>query len=125
MKDKIKIFQEISFETDFMEWLNGLRACMGKGFFGILPPRTAGYFMLQETKMQQGQAEVPLEFISQYWCSAEKRGIPATAVFNQNTAAFVQYNLGIPIMTAKAVVITAGMRIYYWSTVLYTNSQEG
>ena len=54
--------------------VNGLRACLGKGFMDYFAAQQADFFCLQETKMQEGQAEVPTEGYLQYWNSAVKKG---------------------------------------------------
>ena len=57
--------------------VNGIRACMGKGFVDIIKEQDGDIVCIQETKMQEGQAEVPVEGYYQYWCSAEKKDIQA------------------------------------------------
>lgn len=66
----------------FISWnVNGLRACMGKGFMDFFREIDADIFCLQETKLQAGQIEMPLEGYHQYWNYAEKRAIPAPRCF--------------------------------------------
>ena len=105
--------------------VNGLRACMGKGFLEFAAKEQPDILCLQETKMQQGQAEVPLEGYQQYWCSAEKKGYSGTAVFTKTQPLSVQYNLGIPEHDHEGRVITAEYADFYLVTVYTPNSQEG
>ena len=63
--------------------VNGLRAAMGKGFLEFAKEADPDILCIQETKMQEGQAEVPLDGYHQYWCSAEKKGYSGTAVFTE------------------------------------------
>ena len=66
----------------FVSWnVNGLRACMQKGFIDAVNQLSPDFICLQETKMQEGQAEVPLEGYRKYFNSAEKKGYSGTAVF--------------------------------------------
>ena len=59
----------------FITWnVNGIRACMNKGFLDFVASQDPDFMCIQETKMQVGQAEVPLEGYSQFWNSAEKKG---------------------------------------------------
>ena len=61
--------------------VNGLRACMGKGFLDFFNQIDADMFCIQETKMQPGQLELELDGYHQYWCSAQKKGYSGTALF--------------------------------------------
>ena len=63
--------------------VNGLRACMGKGFLDFVAAENPDILCLQETKMQQGQADVPVDGYHEYWCSAEKKGYSGTALFTK------------------------------------------
>lgn len=72
--------------------VNGIRACMGKGFLEVLKELDADIFCIQETKMQEGQAEVPTEGYFQYWCSAEKKGYSGTALFTKRAAVCFLWN---------------------------------
>ena len=76
--------------------VNGLRACMNKGFLDFFNDQQADIFCIQETKMQQGQAEVPTEGYFQYWNSAEKKGYSGTAVFCKKEPLSVSYDLHKP-----------------------------
>ena len=66
----------------FISWnTNGLRACVGKGFLDAFNALDADFFCLQETKLQAGQIDLPLEGYSQYWNYTEKKGYSGTAIF--------------------------------------------
>jgi len=66
----------------FVSWnVNGLRACMQKGFLESFFQLDADFFCLQETKLQPGQVELDLPGYRQFWCSAEKKGYSGTAIF--------------------------------------------
>ena len=75
--------------------VNGLRACLGKGFLDFFKTIDADIFCLQETKMQQGQAQVDTPGYFQYWNSAEKKGYSGTAVFTKERPVSVYYGMGI------------------------------
>ena len=66
----------------FISWnVNGLRACVGKGFLDYFKELDADFFCLQETKLQEGQIQLDLPGYEQYWCYAEKKGYSGTAIF--------------------------------------------
>ena len=79
----------------FISWnVNGLRACMKKGFLDFYQQERPDFCCLQETKMEQGQADVPLgEEILEYWNSAEKKGYSGTAVFTPHRPLAVAYGM--------------------------------
>lgn len=105
--------------------VNGLRACMGKGFLDFVASEQPDILCLQETKMQQGQAAVPLgETYHEYWCSAEKKGYSGTAIFSKSAPISVTYGLGIDVHDHEGRVITAEYPDFYLVTVYTPNSQE-
>lgn len=105
--------------------VNGLRACMGKGFLDFVASEQPDILCLQETKMQQGQAAVPLgETYHEYWCSAEKKGYSGTAIFSKSAPISVTYGLGIDAHDHEGRVITAEYPDFYLVTVYTPNSQE-
>ena len=75
--------------------VNGLRACMGKGFAETFAALDADFFSLQETKMQPGQLELELPGYQQFWYSAEKKGYSGTAVFTRHPPLSVSYGVGV------------------------------
>ena len=104
--------------------VNGLRACMGKGFLDFVAAEQPDMLCLQETKMQQGQADVPVEGYQEYWCSAEKKGYSGTALFTKTAPLSVTYNLGIDVHDHEGRVITAEYEDFYLVTVYVPNSQD-
>ena len=80
----------------FISWnVNGLRACMGKGFPEVFESLNADFFCLQETKLQAGQIDLELPGYHQYWCYAEKKGYSGTAIFARREPLSVEYGVGV------------------------------
>lgn len=104
--------------------VNGLRACMGKGFLDFVAAEQPDILCLQETKMQQGQVEVPLEGYHQYWCSADKKGYSGTAVFSKVEPLSVRYGIGIDEHDHEGRVITAEYEDFFLVCVYVPNSQD-
>lgn len=104
--------------------VNGLRACMNKGFEDFLRAADADIFCVQETKMQREQAEFVFEGYEEYWNSAEKKGYSGTAVFTKEKPINVTYGLGIEEHDKEGRVITAEYEKFYLVTVYTTNSQR-
>ena len=112
--------------TRFISWnVNGLRACMGKGFEEYFREADADFFCLQETKMQPGQAEIPAEGYHLYMNSAEKKGYSGTAVFARKEPLSVSMGLGIEEHDHEGRVITLEYPEFYLTTVYTPNSQRG
>ncbi len=105
--------------------VNGLRACLGKGFLEFFREADADCFCLQETKMQPGQAEVPVDGYHQYWNSAEKKGYSGTALFTKKEPIRVTYGIGVEQFDHEGRVITAEFEELYLVTVYTPNSQRG
>ena len=105
--------------------VNGLRACLGKGFMDFFNLAQADIFCLQETKMQQGQAQVELPGYDQYWNSAEKKGYSGTAVFCKEHPLHVSYGLGIPEHDKEGRVITVEFDRFILVNVYTPNAQRG
>ena len=104
--------------------VNGLRACLGKGFLDFFQAADADIFCLQETKMQPGQAHVPTDGYTQYWCSAEKKGYSGTAVFTKTQPLSVQYGMGIDQHDHEGRMITAEYDDFYLVCVYTPNSKD-
>lgn len=104
--------------------VNGLRACLGKGFMESFAALSADVFCLQETKMQEGQAEVLLPGYRQYWNSAVKKGYSGTAVFTKEEPLSVAYGIGIEEHDQEGRVITLEFAGFYLVTVYTPNSQK-
>ncbi len=110
----------------FVSWnVNGLRACVTKGFEDTFRRLDADFFCLQETKMQPGQLDLSFEGYESYWCSAEKKGYSGTAVFTRHRPLSVRYGLGLEEHDHEGRVITLEMPAFYLVTVYTPNSQDG
>ena len=105
--------------------VNGLRACVGKGFLDYFRAADADVFCVQETKLQQGQIDLPTEGYYQYWNYADKKGYSGTAVFTKKEPLSVQYGMGIDEHDHEGRVITLEFPDFYLATVYTPNSQEG
>ncbi|MDO5377962.1 MAG: exodeoxyribonuclease III, partial [Clostridia bacterium] len=86
--------------------VNGLRACLGKGFMDYFKAEEADFFCLQETKMQPGQAEISAEGYVQYWNSAEKKGYSGTAIFAKHKPLSAAMGIGSELHDHEGRVIT-------------------
>ena len=104
--------------------VNGLRACMQKGFMDFFKEADADIFCLQETKMQEGQLEMELPGYYQYWNSAEKKGYSGTAMFTKREPLKVTYGIGVEEHDHEGRVITAEFEEYFVVTVYTPNSQR-
>lgn len=105
--------------------VNGLRACLGKGFFEYLKETEADIFCIQESKLQEGQVDLELPGYHQYWNYAEKKGYSGTAMFTKEEPIAVTYGLGIEEHDHEGRVITAEFPEYYVVTCYTPNSQDG
>lgn len=105
--------------------VNGLRACVQKGFPEFFQEVDADVFCLQETKLQEGQIDLDLPGYYQYWNYAEKKGYSGTALFSKTEPLSVFYGLGEPEHDREGRVITAEYEDFYVITVYTPNSQEG
>ena len=105
--------------------VNGIRACVEKGFLDFFRDIDADVFCLQETKLQAGQIELPLDGYHQYWNYAEKKGYSGTAIFTKNEPLSVAYGIGIDEHDHEGRVITLEFEDYYLITVYTPNSQDG
>ena len=104
--------------------VNGIRAAMDKGFLDFAKEADPDILCIQETKMQEGQAEVPLEGYHQYWCSAEKKGYSGTAVFTKEEPLDVRYGIDIDEHDHEGRVITAEYEKFFLVNVYVPNSQN-
>ena len=104
--------------------VNGLRACVGKGFLDYFKEQQADIFCLQETKLQEGQIELELDGYHQYWNYAEKKGYSGTAIFTKEKPISVHYGIGIEEHDKEGRVITLEFEKFYMITVYTPNSQE-
>ena len=105
--------------------VNGLRACLGKGFENFFNQVAADIFCLQETKLQVGQVDLQLPGYEQYWNSAIKKGYSGTAVFTRLKPLNVAYGLGLAEHDQEGRVITLEFDKFLLVTVYTPNSQRG
>ena len=104
--------------------VNGLRACLGKGFLESFAALDADIFCLQETKMQPGQAEVDLPGYCQFWNSAEKKGYSGTAVFTRVEPLSVTYGIGSAQHDCEGRAITLEFEDFFLVTCYTPNAQR-
>ena len=104
--------------------VNGIRACVQKGFLDFFKEVDADIFCIQESKMQEGQLELELEGYHQYWNYAEKKGYSGTAIFTKQEPISVQYGIGIEEHDHEGRVITLEFEDFYMVTVYTPNSQD-
>ena len=104
--------------------VNGLRACVGKGFIEFVETQQPDILCLQETKLQAGQIDLPMEGYHAYWNYAEKKGYSGTALFTKTEPLAVTYGIGIPEHDKEGRVITAEFADFYMITVYTPNSQN-
>jgi exodeoxyribonuclease-3 len=109
----------------FISWnVNGLRACVKKGFLDYFKEVDADIFCIQESKLQQGQIDLELEGYHQYWNYANRRGYSGVAVFTKEEPLSVSYGLGIEEHDKEGRVITLEFDQFYFVTVYTPNSQS-
>ena len=110
----------------FISWnVNGLRACVQKGFKQFFEEADADFFCIQETKLQEGQIDIEFEGYEQYWNYADKKGYSGTAVFTKHKPLGVSYGIGIDEHDHEGRVITLEMEDFFLVTVYTPNSQDG
>lgn len=104
--------------------VNGLRACVTKGFLDYFKEVDADIFCIQESKLQEGQIELELEGYEQYWNYAEKKGYSGTAIFTKKSPISVKYGIGIEKHDTEGRVITLEFEDFYMITVYTPNAQN-
>jgi exodeoxyribonuclease-3 len=110
----------------FISWnVNGLRACVGKGFESIFNELDADFFCLQETKMQAGQLDLAFLGYDSYWNYAEKKGYSGTAIYTKHKPLSVRYGIGIEEHDHEGRVITLEYGDFFFITVYVPNAQDG
>lgn len=113
-------------QLKYISWnVNGLRACLKKGFMDAFQSLDADCFCLQETKLQPHQIELDLPGYHQYWNSAVKKGYSGTALFTKKEPLSVTYGLGIEEHDQEGRLITADFGSHYLITCYTPNSQRG
>lgn len=105
--------------------VNGLRACVQKGFLDSVRSLDPDVLCLQEIKLQEGQIELPLDGYYAYWNYAEKKGYSGTAVFSKEEPLSVTFGIGIPEHDTEGRVITAEFPGFYLVTCYTPNSKDG
>ena len=105
--------------------VNGLRACVGKGFLEFFRIIGADAVCLQETKLQPHQIQLETPGYRQYWNSAERKGYSGTAILTRMEPLTVSYGLGIPEHDTEGRVITCEFSAFYLVTVYTPNAQDG
>lgn len=105
--------------------VNGLRACVKKGFEDFFRELDADMFCLQETKLQEGQIELDLPGYEQYWDYAEKKGYSGTAIFTRKSPISVSYGLGIEEHDKEGRAVTLEFEDFYLVCVYTPNAQDG
>ena len=109
----------------FVSWnVNGLRACVGKGFVDIFKDFDADFFCLQETKLQSGQIELELPSYQQFWNYAEKKGYSGTAIFAKHAPLSVRYGVGVEELDTEGRLITLEYEDFYLVTCYTPNAQQ-
>lgn len=109
----------------FISWnVNGIRACLGKGFEESFQKLDADIFCLQETKCQEGQVKLELPGYHQYWNYANRKGYSGTAIFTKREPMSVSYGIGIEEHDKEGRVITLEFEKFYFVTVYTPNAQQ-
>ena len=109
----------------FISWnVNGIRACVQKGFLDFFNEVDADIFCIQESKMQEGQLELDLPGYHQYWNYAERKGYSGTAIFTKQEPISVAYGMGIEEHDKEGRLITLEFEDFYFVTVYTPNSQN-
>ena len=110
----------------FISWnVNGLRACVEKGFLDFFKEEEADFFCIQESKLQEGQIQLDLPGYYQYWNYARKKGYSGTAVFAKKEPVSVFLGIGKEEHDEEGRVITLEYESFYLVTVYTPNSQDG
>ena len=109
----------------FVSWnVNGLRACVSKGFEDIFHNFDADFFCLQETKLQEGQIHLDLPGYHQFWNYAVKKGYSGTAIFAKHAPISVQYGVGVEELDTEGRLITLEYNDFYLVTCYTPNAQQ-
>lgn len=114
-----------SFSLKIVSWnVNGIRACVNKGFMDYFNEVDADMFCLQETKLQHGQIELKLDGYEQYWNYAEKKGYSGTAIFTKKQPLSVTYGIGEHFPDLEGRVITLEFESFYLVTMYTPNAKR-
>ena len=104
--------------------VNGLQACVGKGFLDYFQAVDADFFCLQETKLQSGQIDLELAGYNQFWNYAQKKGYSGTAIFSKQQPLSVVYGLGVDELDTEGRLITLEYPDFYLVTCYTPNAQK-
>lgn len=117
--------QDVMIQMKLVSWnVNGLRACMNKGFKNFMDSVDADVFCVQETKMQREQANFDFPGYFEYWNSAEKKGYSGTAIFSKIEPVSVSYDMGIEEHDKEGRIICAEYDKFYLVNVYVPNAQR-
>ena len=105
--------------------VNGIRACLDKGFLETFAALDADFFCLQETKAQPHQVTLELDGYEQFWYSAEKKGYSGTAIFAKHTPISVAYGVGVEELDHEGRLITLEYPNFFLLTCYTPNAQDG
>ena len=105
--------------------VNGLRACVGKGFLDFFAESSADFFCLQETKLQEGQISLSTPGYGQHWNYAQKKGYSGTAIFAREEPLSIVYGMGIEELDMEGRLITLEYPDFYLVTCYTPNAQQG
>ena len=109
----------------FISWnVNGLRACVNKGFLDFFKEVDTDFFCIQEIKMQENQVQIDIEGYNKYWNSAEKKGYSGTAIFTKRLPMNVFYDINIGEHPKEGRIITLEMANFYLVNCYTPNSKE-
>ena len=109
----------------FISWnVNGLRACIQKGFLDYFNKEQPDFFCLQETKLQEGQLDLQLDGYFQYWNYAEKKGYSGAAIFTKHHPLSVRYGMDIPEFDTEGRLITLEYEDFFLVTCYTPNAQR-
>ena len=110
---------------ELISWnVNGIRACLNKGFKDFFEKQKADIFCIQETKCQDGQVELEFDGYKSYWNSAEKKGYSGTAIFTKEEPLSVKYGIGIEEHDKEGRVITLEFKNFYMVNIYTPNSKR-
>ena len=110
----------------FISWnVNGLRACVTKGFQEFFDSAQADFFCLQETKLQAGQIQMDLPGYTQFWNYADKKGYSGTAIFSKEEPINITYGIGVEELDTEGRLITLEYPGFYLVTCYTPNAQQG
>ena len=105
--------------------VNGIRACMGKGFAEVFSALDADFFCVQETKAQPEQVSLELPGYEQFWYSAEKKGYSGTAIFAKKPPLSVSFGVGVEELDHEGRLIVLEYESFYLATCYTPNAQDG